>query len=160
MKAFNQEDYVANLRALRALPPLEDFLSPLKVPILVLHPSENAVGSEAKSLAIAQLTRGRLTIIDGNSVLGEAGQGVRAIEAFLAEIEQMEPQVVDSDVGLSPRELEVLMLIAQGCSNARIAEQLVISPNTVGRHVSNIFDKVGAANRVEAAAYARDHGLL
>ena len=57
------------------------------------------------------------------------------------------------------REIEVLRLIAAGRSNAQIAEALVISPNTVGRHVSNIFDKIGAANRAEATAYALRNGL-
>ena len=60
---------------------------------------------------------------------------------------------------LSEREVEVLRLIAAGWSNQQIADDLVISHNTVGRHVSNIFDKISAVNRVEAAVYARDHGL-
>jgi NarL family two-component system response regulator LiaR len=60
---------------------------------------------------------------------------------------------------LSSRELEVLRLLAAGRSNQQIADDLVISLNTVRRHVSNIFDKTGAANRTEAAVYARDHGL-
>jgi DNA-binding NarL/FixJ family response regulator len=61
--------------------------------------------------------------------------------------------------GLSPREIEVLRLLAGGKSNREIAAALVISLNTVARHVSNIFDKVGAANRTEAAAYAHRHGI-
>jgi predicted ATPase/DNA-binding CsgD family transcriptional regulator len=61
--------------------------------------------------------------------------------------------------GLSPREVEVLRLIAAGRSNREIADTLVISLNTVARHVSNIFDKVGATNRTEAAAFAHHHGL-
>jgi predicted ATPase/DNA-binding CsgD family transcriptional regulator len=61
--------------------------------------------------------------------------------------------------GLSPREVEVLRLIASGTSNREIAATLAISLNTVARHVSNIFDKVGAANRTEAAAYAYRHGI-
>ena len=60
---------------------------------------------------------------------------------------------------LSPRELEVLRLIAAGKSNQQIADELVISPNTVGRHVSNIFNKLGFANRAEAATYALRQGL-
>jgi DNA-binding CsgD family transcriptional regulator/pimeloyl-ACP methyl ester carboxylesterase len=60
---------------------------------------------------------------------------------------------------LSSREAEVLRLLAAGRSNQQIADELVISVNTVRRHVSNIFDKTGAANRTEAAVYARDHGL-
>ena len=62
--------------------------------------------------------------------------------------------------GLSVREVEVLRLVADGKSNRAIAEELVISPNTVIRHVSNILDKTGAANRAEAAVYAARHGLV
>jgi DNA-binding CsgD family transcriptional regulator len=62
--------------------------------------------------------------------------------------------------GLSAREVEVLRLVAAGKSNQQIAVELIISLNTVMRHVSNIFTKTGAANRVEAASYASQHGLL
>jgi DNA-binding NarL/FixJ family response regulator len=60
---------------------------------------------------------------------------------------------------LSEREQEVLRLLASGCSNQEIADELVISLNTVRRHVSNIFDKTGAVNRAQATAYAKDHRL-
>ena len=61
--------------------------------------------------------------------------------------------------GLTQREVEVLALVAAGKSNADIAQVLVISPNTVIRHVSNILAKTGSANRTEAARYATQHGL-
>ncbi len=70
------------------------------------------------------------------------------------------PGVVAYPDGLSEREVEVLRLLAAGRSNPAIAAELVISVNTVFRHVSNIFAKIGAANRVEAAAYAQRHGLV
>ena len=60
---------------------------------------------------------------------------------------------------LSDREVEVLRLIAAGRSNQQIADALVISLNTVFRHVSHIFAKTGVANRSEAGAYAHRHGL-
>ena len=62
--------------------------------------------------------------------------------------------------GLSEREFEVLRLLAEGRTNQQIGAELFISLNTVARHVSNIFDKTGAANRTEAAAYATRHGLV
>ncbi len=64
-----------------------------------------------------------------------------------------------ADHGLSPRELEVLALLARGDTNRAIAGRLGISERTVDRHVSNIFDKLGVATRAEAAAYAARHGL-
>ena len=62
--------------------------------------------------------------------------------------------------GLTQREVEVLGLVAAGKSNADIAEELVISPNTVIRHVSNILAKTGSSNRTEAARYASQNGLV
>jgi LuxR family maltose regulon positive regulatory protein len=61
---------------------------------------------------------------------------------------------------LSERELEVLQLLAQGASNHEIAQQLVIALDTVKRHVSHIFAKLGVTNRVQAVKQADDLGLL
>ncbi|MFI6868493.1 ATP-binding protein [Nocardia sp. NPDC050406] len=62
--------------------------------------------------------------------------------------------------GLTPRELDVLRLVAAGSTNRRIAERLFISANTAGVHVSRILTKLGVASRTEAAAAAHRHGLL
>jgi DNA-binding CsgD family transcriptional regulator len=80
-----------------------------------------------------------------------------ALQAAPAQPARAQPDYPD---GLSEREVEVLRLIAAGKSNRDIADALIISLNTVYRHVTNIFAKIGAANRTEAAAYAMRHGLV
>lgn len=62
--------------------------------------------------------------------------------------------------GLSPRELEVLRLLATGYTNKAIAGELVLSTKTVDRHVSNIFTKCGVSSRSAATAYAYQQGLV
>jgi DNA-binding NarL/FixJ family response regulator len=64
-----------------------------------------------------------------------------------------------AQLGLTPREVEILALVAAGRSNRQIAQALFISPKTVGVHVSNILAKLGVAGRVEAAAVAHRLGL-
>ena len=63
-------------------------------------------------------------------------------------------QDLERILGLTPREAEVLRLIARGYTNREIAETLVISVKTAGVHVSNILRKLDAPNRLEAAAIA------
>jgi len=62
--------------------------------------------------------------------------------------------------GLTDREVEVLRLIARGHTNRVIGEDLYISPKTVGRHVENIYSKIGVSTRAAAALYAMEHRLL
>ena len=61
--------------------------------------------------------------------------------------------------GLTEREVEVLRLIAAGKTNLEIAEELVIAEGTARRHVANIYEKIGAANRAEATRYSLTSGL-
>jgi LuxR family maltose regulon positive regulatory protein len=77
-----------------------------------------------------------------------------------------EPAHVDMPVAtnlidpLSQRELEVLRLIVDGATNKEIADELVLTVNTVKRHISNIFGKLHVSNRVQAVAQARERNLL
>jgi DNA-binding NarL/FixJ family response regulator len=62
--------------------------------------------------------------------------------------------------GLTPRELEVVGTIVEGCSNRDIAKQFGLSEETVKRHLSNIFDKTGVSTRLELALFAIAHHLV
>jgi DNA-binding NarL/FixJ family response regulator len=70
------------------------------------------------------------------------------------------PSTRRNDAQVTARELEVLRLLADGLSNAAIAERLFVSPRTVEHHVSAILRKVQARTRGEAVAAAQRHGLL
>ena len=61
--------------------------------------------------------------------------------------------------GLTPREVQVLRLVATGMTNRAIAAELVLSERTVDRHVSNIFTKLGVSSRAAATAWAYQHRL-
>ena len=79
----------------------------------------------------------------------------------LGRVERLRREpVTRSAAGLTPRELEVLRLVAAGLTNRVIAERLRISEKTVARHVSNIFLKLGLSSRSAATAYAYRHDLV
>ncbi len=63
-------------------------------------------------------------------------------------------------VGLSPREIEVLRLVASGLTDVETGTQLAISRRTVGRHLESIYGKLGVGSRTAAAAFAYEHGLV
>ncbi len=61
--------------------------------------------------------------------------------------------------GLSPREVEVLRLVARGLTDREVADALVLSPRTVGKHLQSIYDKLGVSSRSAATRFAVEHGL-
>jgi len=63
-------------------------------------------------------------------------------------------------LGITPRELEILELIAAGLSNREIAERVFVSENTVKTHSSRVFDKLGARRRTQAVHLAKDYRLI
>jgi DNA-binding CsgD family transcriptional regulator len=79
----------------------------------------------------------------------------------LARIDSLARCALSVDVhGLTPRELQVLRLVAAGETNSAIASELVLSERTVDRHVSNIFTKLDVSSRAAATAYAYEHQLI
>ena len=130
----------------------------LRVPTLVIHPRDFLwVAMEEVERVAALIPDARLVVIDGNMAFGEVGQAMPVIDDFLAGLSAA---AVDKDelvALLSHRELDVLALVAQGLTNQQIADRLVISVNTVARHVASILSKTGARNRTEAALWAGKH---
>ncbi len=79
-------------------------------------------------------------------------------------VERAEPFVADErrreELGITPREMEILGLVAEGMSNREIAERLFVSENTVKTHCSRAFDKLGAKRRTQAVQLGKEMGLL
>jgi len=163
-QAEDQRNYLLRSRILYGQPEvyaagMEDRLSRLRTPTLAIHVRDYALSSIEQSMKKAQLCGGRLVLIDGSDPYGDADQGIRAIETFLADVTPKSLSDSGPPDGLSPREVEIIRLVAAGKSNQQIADALVISPSTVLHHVTNILTKTGCHNRTEAAVYARDRGI-
>jgi ATP/maltotriose-dependent transcriptional regulator MalT len=94
--------------------------------------------------------------------LGAAREGFGRLDAVpdLARIDRLEGSSPADAHGLSPRELEVLRLVAAGKTNREIASTLVVSEHTVARHLQNIFAKLGVTSRTAATAFAFQHELV
>jgi DNA-binding CsgD family transcriptional regulator len=85
----------------------------------------------------------------------------QAVEYALDRSTTPEPTAPETyPAGLSAREVEVLRLVAQGLTNAEVAERLFISSRTVGWHLGYIYRKLGFSSRTEATRFAAEHGLL
>jgi NarL family two-component system response regulator LiaR len=91
---------------------------------------------------------------------GEATLHPRIAARLIKTFRGLEPEEANPFTALTERELEVLKLIAKGCSNDKIADQLVISVGTVKGHVSNILSKLHLVDRTQAAAYAWQAGIV
>jgi HD-GYP domain-containing protein (c-di-GMP phosphodiesterase class II) len=83
-----------------------------------------------------------------------------AVEAVVAAAGHPTSRSVSGLAGLTPREVEVLCLLARGCPNHEIAQRLSISPKTVRNHLEHVYAKAGVTNRAAAALFAVEHGLV
>ena len=111
------------------------------------RPHRDAMSAEdAAGELRAEVKAGRLDAEAVEAVLGAAGHRVSRRR--------------EGPAGLTPREVEVLRLLARGLSNKEIAERLVISPKTVANHVEHIYAKIDASTRARAGLFAMQHGLL
>jgi DNA-binding CsgD family transcriptional regulator len=113
--------------------------------------------------AVLVATRSQLdeTAFEAAQAEGRAMTTKEAVE-YALHSPQTPEETVDPPAypaNLSAREVEVLKLVAQGLTNARIAEELFISPNTVNRHLNSIYHKLGVSSRAAATRFATEHHL-
>jgi len=116
-----------------------------------------ASGFLLKDVQPAQLVEAVRVVADGEALLAPTVTR-RLLERFASELPDEKPPV--SLEALTPRELEILRLVASGLSNAEIAEQLVVTEATVKTHVSAVLRKLALRDRVQAVVLAYDTGLV
>ncbi|HZR49136.1 MAG TPA: response regulator transcription factor [Streptosporangiaceae bacterium] len=118
-----------------------------------------ALGYLTKDASRAEIERAVKAAAAGQAVLDPAVQQRLVSAASRSSMESSAgSEVVPDDGELTPREAEVLRLIAEGRSNREIARELFVSEATVKTHVNRIFAKTGSRDRVQAMRYAYSHG--
>jgi pimeloyl-ACP methyl ester carboxylesterase/DNA-binding CsgD family transcriptional regulator len=155
-------DIAAKLFEARANVDIEALLPQVRTPTLVLHASKDEVIplSEGRLLASGIAGAEFVELDSRNHVLLEGEPAwLKFREAVLSYIEPRSAGAQAVFAALSPRERELLVLIAKGLSNAHIAQRMLISEKTVRNHASNLFDKLGVWSRAQAIVFARDHGF-
>ena len=138
----------------------------VRTPTLVLH--RTGVGHITVEMAreiTAAIPNARLMLFDGTWIVPYLGPGAEeiaaAIRGFVLGPQGAPPAgTVASASALTPRETEVLRLIAQGRTSGEVSRELGLSIRTVGRHITNIYSKLGVQGRAEATAHALRHGLV
>lgn len=118
-----------------------------------------ARGIVLKDSVASDLGESLRAVLSGDYWIG--GKRVVNLLSALHDLMQQAAAVPEKKTyGLTPRELEVVTCIVEGCSNKDIAKQFTISEETVKRHLSNIFDKTGVSTRLELALFAISHKLV
>ncbi len=159
-------DGVEATRRLRASHPQ------IKVVVLTTYADDRSVldalragarGYLTKDAGAEEIRQALLQVTSGQAAVDPAVQ-MHLVEAIATTTSQPTPEPsapaeTELPDGLTPREAEVLRLIAAGLSNAEIADRLFVSEATVKSHVNHLFPKIGARDRAQAVGYAYRHGL-
>jgi DNA-binding NarL/FixJ family response regulator len=115
-----------------------------------------ARGYLTKDAGADEIQQALRRLIDGQAVIDPA------VQHHLLDVIAKAPEDAGSSAlpdGLTPKEREVLMLIAEGLTNRQIAERLFVNESTVKTHINHLFAKVGVRDRAQAVTYAYQHGL-
>jgi pimeloyl-ACP methyl ester carboxylesterase/DNA-binding CsgD family transcriptional regulator len=156
-------EMATDLLALTFATDVREALADVRVRTLVVHRrGDRAIRLAAGEQLAALIPNAELVVLRGDAHLpwhGELDDVLRAVAPFLG-IAAPPPTTTTEVAELSPRERDVLRLVAEGLSDADIAERLVLSPHTVHRHVANIRRKLGLSTRAAAAAHAARAGIV
>jgi two-component system, NarL family, nitrate/nitrite response regulator NarL len=117
-----------------------------------------ARGVVLKDAVVAHLSACIRAVLQGQYWL--EGRPVQNLVQVLRDLTAQTAPPPRKTFGLTARELEVVALITEGSTNKHIAETFGISEETVKRHLTNIFNKIGVGNRLELALFALNHSLL
>jgi two-component system, NarL family, nitrate/nitrite response regulator NarL len=117
-----------------------------------------ARGIVLKDSVAEDLSQAMRAVMSGDYWIG--GERVMNLVTALNNLMKEASPAPEKTYGLTPRELEVVTCIVEGCSNKDVAKQFSISEETVKRHLSNIFDKTGVSTRLELALFAIAHKLV
>jgi pimeloyl-ACP methyl ester carboxylesterase/DNA-binding CsgD family transcriptional regulator len=136
-------------------------------PTLVCHSRNDLLWPFELGVRLAEgIPNARLVTLDGDRAgpFTDPQSAIDAMDAFLREqAPVLGPSATEpgdtAKKPLTPRETEVLRLIAAGLTSKEISHQLSVSVRTVGRHITNIYDKIGARSRADATSYALRNGL-
>ncbi len=160
--AISQEGMVAFVRTMADVDVTADARE-VRAPTLVMTRKDSKWSGvdDARELS-SLIPTARLLVLEGSSpapFLGDTAPIVAAVNEFIA-MEQVPRQPRRPAVPLTQREAHVLRLLANGQTGKEIAAELGISVSTAQRHIANIYAKIGARGRVEAAAYAFEQGMV
>ena len=139
-----------------------------EIVVLTTHADDDSIldalragarGYLTKDAGIVEISRAVHAAADHQALLDPVVQSrlIAAADAGAPRRPAPPPTTLPDD--LTPREAEVLSLIARGLSNGEIAETLVVSEATVKTHINHVFAKIGARDRAQAVHYAYTHGL-
>jgi two-component system nitrate/nitrite response regulator NarL len=167
------DNHLPGVRGVDAIPALKDAAPGTRILMLTVSENENdlaaalragADGYLLKTVESDHLGDTIVKVLDGESVISPE-MLTKLVSVFRARPAESAPAPLEPASGpspdlLSPREREILLLIARGDSNKLIARSLDIAETTVKIHVQHILRKLGLSSRVQAAVYATAHGLV
>ena len=143
--------------------PFTDVLEPGSVPAASQAFAQKIVGNvESTEYDVTLRTRdGRLVRAEISSVPVRGGKSVAGVFGLVSVDEQAAaPRAADGAVSLTPRQAQVLHLLARGCSTEQMADQLGVAPDTIRNHVRAILRRLGVHSRLEAVIEAHDRRLV